>query len=130
MKTTFFVDIDQTISTGHVGRNLAGSVQYYRERGVVVPCSVTSWPELFQLPDVMRQHEVLPGARAGVRRLAAYSDVIYVTIRAPDAEQITRDWLAREDFPSSERLVICQSIAHKLLALAEYTGPLILVDDR
>lgn len=130
MKTTFFVDIDQTISTGHVGRDLATSVAYYRDLGVVVPDGVNCWPDLFQLPAVLARHETLPGALAGVQQLAACGDVSYATVRAPDVAQITHEWLAEHGFPSPERVVMCQSVGQKLLALARYPGRVVLVDDR
>jgi hypothetical protein len=130
MKRTFFIDIDQTISTGHVSRDLQESVQYYRDLGLVVPDGLQSWPVLFQLPEVVRLHEVLPGAREGVRQLAQLGEVWYATARKPEVEQITREWLATRAFPNPERVIIVEGIAEKLLALAAYPGPLVLVDDR
>ncbi|HEU5382532.1 MAG TPA: hypothetical protein VFV38_44560, partial [Ktedonobacteraceae bacterium] len=76
---TFFVDIDQTISTGYIGASLAESIVYYRDRGVAVPDGMESWPDLFQLPDVARQHEVLPGALIGAWRLAEHGELFYAT---------------------------------------------------
>ena len=130
MKTTFFLDIDQTISTGYVGRDLAASVRYYRDLGLELPEIIASWPDLFQLPAVLARHETLPGALIGAWRLDGAGDVGYATVRAPDVEQITRDWLYREGFPKPERLVMCQSVAQKVLALARSPGRLVLVDDR
>ena len=49
MNQTYFLDIDQTISTGHVCPTLAESMQYYRDRGVIVPEDIQHWPVLFQL---------------------------------------------------------------------------------
>jgi len=45
----------------------------------------------------------LPGAIAGVRLLAQYGKIIYVTYRKPDTEELTRRWLASYGFPSPER---------------------------
>lgn len=125
-----FVDIDQTISTGRVLASLAESVKYYRERGVAVPDGVESWPDLFQLPAVLRQHEMLPSALDGVRLLAEQGEIAYLTVRKPDVKAITQDWLRLEDFPAPDRVVICQSSAHKLLAIAEHPGQAVLIDDR
>jgi hypothetical protein len=130
MKTTFFLDIDQTISTGYVGRDLAASVQYYQDLGLELPETIQTWPDLFQLPAVLARHETLPGALVGAWRLDGAGDVVYATVRAPDVEQITRDWLYTQGFPLPERLVMCQSVAHKLQALAQYDGSVVLVDDR
>lgn len=127
---TYFIDIDQTISTGHVCRDLAESVQYYRDLGLEIPDGLQIWPDLFQLPAVLALHETLPGARAGVLHLSSAGDVAYATVRKPDVEQITREWLANNGFPSPERVIMCQSVAHKLLALAPYPGGLVLIDDR
>lgn len=127
---TYFIDIDQTISTGHVGRDLADSVQYYRDLGVIVPDGIENWPTLFQLPDVARQHEVLPGALVGAWRLDGAGELFYATARKPDVEQITLDWLYREGFPKPEQVIFCQGISEKLLAIAEHSGPLVLIDDR
>lgn len=126
----FFVDIDQTISTGHVGRDLADSITYYQERGVVVPDTVASWPELFQLPDVARQHEVLPGAAAGVRKMTEGCQLYYATARKSDVHQITRDWLSEHGFPSPDQVIFVEGVSEKLVAIAEHPGPLFLVDDR
>ena len=130
MKVTIFVDVDQTISTGHVAGSLAESVSYYRDLGVEIPDTIESWPALFQLPDVARQHEVLPDALIGVWQLDGVGEVFYATARKPDVEQITRDWLSREGFPKPEHVIFCQGVSEKLLAIAEHPGPLILVDDR
>lgn len=128
--TRIYVDVDQTASTGHVCATLAESVQYYRQLGVVVPDDVASWPELFQLPEILIQHEVIPGALAGVRLLAEHGEIAYLTVRKPDVRAITQDWLSLEDFPSPDNVMICQSSAHKLLAIAEHPGQAVLIDDR
>ena len=127
--TTFCVDIDQTIATGSMGQDLAECVQHYRTLGVAVPEQVQSWCELVRLPAVLRRREPLPGALEGVRRLAAVGDVVYVTTRAPEAELITRGWLYRQGFPAPGRVLMCQSMAHKLQTVAQYEGPLVLIDD-
>lgn len=130
MKITFFVDIDQTISTGYVGQSLAESIAYYRERGVVVPDHIASWPELFQLPAVLVQHEKLPDALAGMNLLARYGDVAYATVRKSDVAGITCGWLWEHGFPSPDQVIICRSIVHKLRELAQRPGGLVLIDDR
>lgn len=130
MNKTFFVDIDQTISTGYVGRDLPTSVQYYRDLGVVVPDGITSWPALFQLPDVARQHEVLPGAQDGVCQLAQRGALFYATARKSDVHQITLDWLRREGFPLPDQVIFCEGVSEKLVSIASHAGPLVLVDDR
>lgn len=127
--TTFCVNIDQTIATGYMGRDLAEGVQHYRALGVAVPEQVQSWSELVRLPAVLRRFEPLPGALEGVRRLAAVGDVVYVTTRAPESELITRGRLYKQGFPAPGRVLMCQSMAHKLQMVAQYDGPLVLIDD-
>jgi hypothetical protein len=75
-------------------------------------------------------HETIPGARSGVSRLALVGELMYATVRKPDVEEMTRLWLQEQDFPSSEKVIFSQSMAHKLLALSAFSGPLILIDDR
>lgn len=129
-KKTYFVDIDQTISTGYIGASLAESIAYYRDRGVVVPDGIGSWPDLFQLPDVARQHEVLPGALIGAWRLAEHGELFYATARKSDVHQITHDWLFANGFPKPESVIFVEGVGEKLVALATHAGPLVLVDDR
>ncbi len=125
-----FVDIDQTISRGHVADSLHESMEYYRSRGIAVPDDVACYPDLFQLPDVVRLHETLPGACSGVTRLTTFGDISYATVRNSDVEEITRLWLYEHDFPSAENVIFSQSMAHKLLAISRSAGQLALVDDR
>lgn len=125
-----FIDIDQTLSSGRVFDHLQESVLYYRGLGIAVPETVTCYPDLFQLPDVLCLHDMLPGAKAGVEQLAQLGELAYATVRAPDVEAITKAWLASQGFPSPDQVLMCQSMAHKLLALSAFSGPLILVDDR
>jgi uncharacterized HAD superfamily protein len=126
----FFVDIDQTISSGQVLRSLQESVQYYQNQGVNVPETVTCYPDLFQLPEVVRMHEMLPGAQSGVSQLAQVGELMYATVRKPEVEEMTRIWLQAQGFPSPEKVIFTQSMAHKVLALSAFSGPLILIDDR
>jgi len=125
-----FVDIDQTISTGRVSDTLQESMLYYRDQGIAVPDTVTCYPDLFQLPDIVSLHDVLPSACSGVYQLAQYGDIAYATVRAPDIEDITKKWLGEHDFPSPDSVILVQSVAHKLLAISAFSGPLVLIDDR
>ena len=130
MVVTYCVDMDQVTCTGHVCPTLAESIAYYRARGVVVPDSIDSWPDLFQLPDVVRQHEVIPGAVEGVRKLTEGCKLHYLTARKSDVHDITREWLRREGFPSPDKVIFVDGVAEKLIAMADFDGPLFLVDDR
>jgi len=57
----FVVDIDQTSRSGHVFSSVQESVGCYLDQGIVVPDTVTCYPDVFQLSDVVRLYEVLPG---------------------------------------------------------------------
>lgn len=134
----FAVDIDQTVSTGYAGKNLRESIAYYEALGILVPAHITKYPELFQLPDVLRVHETLPGAVDGVNALAKHGRIAYYTVRKhrdPCIEQeiqdITRTWLAKRNFPSADSVIFCRSAMHKLLWLSEAGEDLlVLIDDR
>jgi len=82
------------------------------------------------LPEVAGIHEALPGAQEGVHQLTRLGRVTYATARKPEVEEITRAWLASQGFPSSKQVIFCQGVAEKLLAIAAYPGPLVLIDDR
>ncbi len=50
------VDIDQTIGTGYKGACFQESITYYQSKGLTIPQTVRGYPELFQLPAVLRIH--------------------------------------------------------------------------
>lgn len=127
---TFFIDIDQTISTGFVGTSVQESLAYYQAQGIAIPPEASRYIDIFQVPEVVRIHEVFPGAQEGIRQLLPLGQVKYATARQVRVEQITREWLREHDFPSPGQVLFCQGIAEKLLALAEHPGSLVLVDDR
>jgi len=125
-----FVDIDQTISTGYVGGSLEESVFYYQQVGIVLP-TVSSYRELFQVPDVLRMHEVIPGAVSGLAQLAHLGTITYATVRDEETQEITRAWLATHHFPCAERVVFCRSLLHKVVILHRSpSGNVVLIDDR
>lgn len=123
----FFVDIDQTIGTGHIGSCLEESIAYYQRMGIHLPL-VSSYMELFQYPEVMRIHDVIPGAVAGLEQLARIGTITYATVR--DEQEITKEWLARHHFPCAENVLFCKSILHKVVILHRAPGNVILIDDR
>jgi hypothetical protein len=135
------VDVDQTISTGYVGNSFQESLAYYQAKAIAVPEHIEGYPQLFQLPDVLRVHEVLPGALAGVTTLARYGSISYFTVRKHQDAQvereiqaITQNWLREHHFPCPDEVVFCRSIMQKLIRLyereKESTDSLLLIDDR
>jgi hypothetical protein len=125
-----FVDIDQTLSTGHVGSSVQDSIDYYRSLHVEIPVSATRYTDFFQLPDVLLRHETLPGALAGVHQLSRVGDVSYATVRPDNVAGITRFWLREHGFPEPDQVDFCRNMTEKLLAIAAHPGALVLVDDR
>lgn len=128
--TTFLVDIDQTIATGHTGTNLAESIHFYQASGLVIPAWVHCWSDLWQVPAVLRQYEALPGALAGVWQLATAGKVRYATCRSPRADFITRGWLYKQGFPSPGCVLRGQQMTEVLQLLAQDAGPLVFIDHR
>lgn len=136
----FYVDIDQTISTGFRGKNLREAIVYYRQLGITVPDTIERYPDLFQLPEVLTRHEEIPGSVSGVTRLAEIGAVTYATVRKETVEtsspgtvqQITRRWLHEHGFPNAHNVLFNESIGQKLEAIARHvpTGPMVLIDDR
>lgn len=122
-----FVDIDQTISTGHIGSCLEESIAHYQRLGIALP-NVSSYLELFQCPEVMRIHDVIPGAVPGLEQLAQIGTITYVTVR--DEQEITKEWLAKHHFPFAENVCFCRSILHKVVILHRSPGNVVLIDDR
>jgi len=58
----------------------------------------------------------------------------YYTVRPSEVEGATKEWLAKHDFPDSERVVICESPQDKLRKivadwLVNTTHTVVLIDD-
>ncbi len=128
--TSFLVNIDQTIATGHTGSNLVESISYYQALGLDIPAWVHCWSDLWQLPAVLRLHEALPGALAGVRKLAAAGKVRYTTDRSPRTDLLTRGWLYEHGFPAPGCILRSQNLKEMLQTLAQDADPLVLIDHR
>jgi len=83
----------------------------------------------------------LPGSVAGAMALAVLGDVSYYTVRTPQVERTTKDWLNNKGFPNPEVVVICSDpkdklrkvIADKLIPSYDISGDemptVIIVDD-
>lgn len=132
----FCVDIDQTISTGYKGKSLKESITYYQKRGISLPDTVNCYADIFGLPKVVRLHEVLPGADAGVQRLARVNDVGYFTVRKSEHQQAELEkntylWLRDHQFPAPENVTFCVSMVQKLLKINDVPSvdPFFLIDD-
>jgi hypothetical protein len=134
------IDLDQTTCTGYVGSGVQDSIAHYRDKGIIIPESAARYIDFFGLPDVLRIHEEIPGALAGVRKLAQMGGLGYFTVRKGSdmiaqqkVETATREWLIEKLFPMTSHVTFCKSMAEKLLKLSqqplEPQEPLILIDD-
>jgi hypothetical protein len=135
----FIVDIDQTISTGYAGNSLRESIEYYKQRGIVIPPDTTTYMQLFQLPEIMLIHEEIAGAREGVHYLLQSGEVKYFTVRKHQDQQtekyihnITKIWLLSKNFPNAENITFCRSTMHKLIQMHALgtQEEIIFIDDR
>ena len=69
-----------------------------------VPKEIREYARGFTQHDPILQKRCIPisGAVEAMHQLAALGKLIYVTIRLPYSETLTRDWLARFGFPNSQ----------------------------
>jgi hypothetical protein len=54
-------------------------------------------------PDIQKVKVPMPGAVQAMRQLALVGKIIYLTLRKPYSEQLTREWLAHYGFPSADQ---------------------------
>lgn len=74
----------------------------------------------------------LDGAVKAMRHLAKKEKIIYVTCRPPDKIPVTRQWLRRHGFPSSDAVYSCQHYHYKYIRAYEQAAPdepIIIIDD-
>ncbi|HEU5378076.1 MAG TPA: hypothetical protein VFV38_21855 [Ktedonobacteraceae bacterium] len=85
-----------------------------------------------QEPEVLLAMEPLPGALAGVKRLAEHHRILYTTCRRQTSMEVTRAWLASAGFPSPESAISCSWYHDKYVhahQAASQQEPVILIDD-
>jgi hypothetical protein len=83
-------------------------------------------------PEIQETSIPLPGAVASLYQLADLGRILYVTLRKPLSEQLTRTWLASYEFPSPSSVCCCEHYQHKYLAAyqqAEEGEYVMLIDD-
>jgi hypothetical protein len=75
-----------------------------------------------QAPAILRAALPLPGAIAGIKKLAQYAPIVYYTVRkgyppysSEDVESATKEWLRESQFPASEQVTFCKSLVNKLM---------------
>ena len=85
-------------------------------------------------PEIVSQFAIIPGAVEALRQLAARDAICYYTVRKPEVEETTRQWLEQHEFPHPHQVVLCRSVLGKLRQLYEReqssSERFILIDDR
>jgi hypothetical protein len=116
----FAIDI-QTIMRPQKEDGLRASIEYYRGSGISIPKTIRRYSDLFQLPEVLRTHEVAPGAAEGIRQLQQIGIIRYYTVfhsLSGLQEAILRRWMSAKDFDPNA-LTFCYSEKNKLIKLYE-----------
>jgi len=83
-------------------------------------------------PDVQRSATPMHNSVEGVKMLAEYGQICYITCRKSESQAITQEWLAQNGFLQPERVFFCEHYHHKYIAAHEQTTsdePIILIDD-
>lgn len=77
-----------------------------------------------QAPAMLLAAPSMKGAVEGVQKLAHYGDLGYYTVRkgyppysSEDVENATRSWLCERQFPASDQVTFCMSLANKLMQI-------------
>ena len=66
-------------------------------------------------PDIQKAKVPIAGAIEAMHQIALLGKIIYVTLRKPYSEQLTREWLAWYGFPSPDQAYCCQHFEFKYL---------------
>lgn len=84
--------------------------------------------------DMQRQLVPIAGAVDALNEMASDgARIVYVTCRKPEAERLTRAWLAEHGFPYADSATMCAHYHYKYLAIHEQAAarePVVLIDDR
>lgn len=81
---------------------------------------------------VQKQSIALPGAVEATQALALLGRIMYLTLRKPESEQLTRDWLAVHGFPSPTDVFSCEHYQYKYLEAhrhADVDEYVMIIDD-
>lgn len=84
-------------------------------------------------PYVINALQAIPDAAAGVTYLSQYGTIYYYTIRLPEIQNATKQWLAAKRFPYPNNIVFCTDSMHKLTTLCEQKTTeerIVLIDDK
>src|SRR5579859_2398114 len=79
--------------------------------------------ELKQFDPALQERSLpMPGAVEAMRQLADVGKLIYVTVRLPFSEGLTRRWLASHGFPNSSNCYTCANLYYKIHRAYEEAG--------
>lgn len=112
--------------------HLLPAVQKYLQEPEQRDYYQTIYNKLQYEPEIQKNLDPIPNAVQAINDIAQSNRIIYITCRQPGAEAITREWLARNSFPSPEQITICTHYHNKYLAAYEQATPqekIILIDD-
>ena len=74
----------------------------------------------------------MPGAVEAMHQLTNVGKLIYITVRMPFSETLTRSWLARAGFPNSSECYCCSNFYYKIRRAYEESNDdeqIVLIDD-
>lgn len=131
------VDIDGVISDSypawlqqlnrHFGKNITVIEDYEMHLVFDVPHEDMSDFFVHNMEQVFMQPKPVAGARAGIEELiAAGHEIIYVTARTPEEEEITLRWLTKHEIPHEQ--VLFTGLKSKL-SLVESWGMDVFIED-
>lgn len=72
----------------------------------------------------------MPDAAQELHYLSQLGEVRYCTARSPEVQCVTQQWLEQHGFPCFHQVECCSTIFQKTQTLANYSGQVVLIDDR
>ena len=153
----FDIDIDQTIASGAKAFATYYLAQLGLERDEQALNCIATYQDVMRLPalvmycrasatnmthfeamreqaqhcsEIFQQFEVISGALEGTQYLAELGTVRYHTVRPPEIQEATRQWLVAKGFVNANNVLFSRSSMQKLLQISEVEDASILIDDR
>lgn len=116
----FACDIDNTISDQHL------RFLYYSFFNPKESIYESATKEAFSDKAILSDLPI-KGAQEAIKELAKYYEIVYVSARKPEQENITREWLKKYKFPINRLYLVSQN-NFKLYTLRQLK-PVVFVDD-
>ncbi len=115
MKRIFAVDIDNTISDSYIRFLEYRKLGYEKITKEIIDEKFNS------------QHKPINDAQKSLKELSKYYEIVYVSARRPEHEEVTLRWLNKYEFPM-DRLFLVSQNNFKLYTLRQLR-PIVFVDD-